>query len=320
MGIFDKTFGSLFGDAAPKIATGPTPYQQTPDFVKKAFEQLFSRGTTLSNNLDPALQSAYNMGVGGPQAMGFMKGAQGAFGQAGNFLNQVSPQVGMSNGFLNAASGNIAQGTNPITADMIGSQASALMSPYTSNVIDSLRAQYGDLLNSQLSANNSNSTLAGAFGSNRAALENGQTRLASDRAFGENAGGLLNNAYQTAATQALSNLQSERDRFLSAAGLNLNQSTGALNGANAYTNAAQGATQLGGANLAGSSQNVSNFNNRINQLGAAGSIPQSQLGILQSLLQSFAPYSQGGANAQYQNPGLFNRVAGAAGSVLPFAL
>lgn len=299
---------SIFGGGAPNFANGPTNYQQLPKYMQDALTQLISRGTSLSNTLDPATQQAYNMGTSGPPAMGFMKGAQNAYGQASNFQNQISPQIGMANGYLNAANNNISQGTNPITAQMIGNQAEQLMSPYTQNVINSLQNTLMDQRNQMQSQNNSNSTLAGAFGSNRAALNGGQIDLAAQRALAEQSGTLLNNAYQTAATNAQQNLQNERSNFLAGAGLNINQAAGALGGANSYANAANSATNLGNANLYGNQQNNANYNNRINQLTTAGKIPQNQLGILQSAIGGYQPFSQGGSSQAYQPQGLLQQL------------
>lgn len=311
--------GGLFG-TKPKNITAPSQYEQAPDFVQEALQNLFSQGQQVAGTTSPFApppinqytQAALNQIGSGPPAMGFMKGAQNAFGQASNFLNGINPQIGMSNGFLNAASGNIAQGTNPITAQMIGGQATDLMNPFTSNVIDILKGYSNDNLADQLSQNNSNSTLAGAFGSNRAALEGGQIRLANNRAFNESAGGLLNNAYQTASQQALENLTNERNRFLQGANINLGQSQGALGGANAFANAAGAATDLGRGNLQGSAQNVANYNNQISQLSGGGDylsnyqmqqnqVPLQQLKLLQSLLSTYGPLSGAGQSTAY-NP------------------
>ncbi len=322
-----KIFNSIFGGGKPDITTGPTQYSQTPQFIQDALQNLLQQGSNVAGQTSPFAppptnaftQNALNMVNAGAPAAGFMQGASSAFGQSSNLLNNVPGQVGLSNGYLNAASGNIAQGTNPITAQQIGDQATQLMSPYTSNVIDSLKAAFGDNLNSSLSANNSNSTLAGAFGSDRAALENGQTRLANDRAFGEQSGSLLNNAYQTAATNAQQNLQNERSNFLTAAGLNIGQSSNALGGANAYTSAANSANNLGQANLQGSAQNISNYNNAINQNTNAGNylnnyakqqnqVPLQQLQLLQSLISSFSPFAGAGASQSYQPQGLLQQL------------
>ncbi len=296
---------SIFGGGKPKVATAPSPYEQAPEFVQKAYEQFFNRGTDLSNQTAPFapinnqyMQQAANIAAGGAPPMGFMQLAKSSFDNAGRFLQD--------------ASGNIRQGTNPITTAMIGQDTTDLLNPYTANVIDKLRGIYSDRLNEDLSNIASNSTLAGAFGSNRAALAEGQARLASNRAFGETSGNLMNTAFENASTRALQNLMENRNRFLQGAGLNINQ--------------AQASTDIGRGGLQGNQQNIANWQAKVQGLNQAGDyfgnqqrqqqeLPLRQLELLRNILGTFN-VSGAGQSFGAENKGLLNNIFGSGGNGL----
>jgi len=278
--------GLIGGAKKPTIIS---PMQQTPQYVQDAYADFFDRGINLSNQTapfapinNPFYQEAANWGARGPEGFGFLKQAKSSFDNAGNFLQD--------------ASRNVAAGTNPITSGMLNTQTNELMNPFTSNVIDKLRAQFDDRLGTDLSNVASNSTLAGAFGSNRAALEGGQARLANNRAFGETSGTLMNSAYQSAAERALKNLMEERNRFLTGAGINVNQ--------------ANTSTDIGRAALLGNERNQQNNMDNVNRLKAVGDyyasqqqqqqqIPLKQLDLLKEIL---AAYPMANNSIQYQKP------------------
>lgn len=197
-----------------------------PDWLSSYGQQAVERANQLSQNPyvayggqtvaapDAAQQQAYNQ-IGGLQGFG-----------AGSFGSAINPLQGLADQTSPITTGGVQGGTNalqqgfmdqvygpsqgllapfssqgPATAAGVGANAQALMSPYTSSVIDPANQLMRQQLQQNLGTIGANANQAGAFGGSRQGVMEGvaqsQAALGSEKYLGD----LLNSQWGNALTQ-----------------------------------------------------------------------------------------------------------------------
>jgi hypothetical protein len=212
------------------------PGQQVAD-PTAATNQAYQQVQNLQGGIDPAFSAAANQWSGVlPQLQGLTPGAQNqATNQLyGNYAgNVMAPSAGLLGGYLGG----------PATAQQIGQNTQALMSPYTQNVIDPTN----QLMQQQLSQNLQNigagANQAGAFGGTRQGVQEGVAQSQAALGSEQYLGNLLNNQWNTALTPATQTaLQAGSQGYGAATNL-----AGMLQ--QGYGNAATQAQNMGASNL-----------------------------------------------------------------------
>lgn len=287
-----------------------------PQWASQAFQNLYNQAQGVSQNtanyapipFNNVQQGALNNITNGPPALGFTKAAQAAFGGAQDMANQVPGQINQANNYLGQANSNIAQGTQMNSPGAINNSINSFMNPYIQDAItpavNNINME-GNYLGSQIAGQAAN---LGAFGGTRQAVAEGLNNYNTQQEVGNEAGTLLNQGYNTASQEGLSNLQNERQNFLTGAGLNVSQANGALSGANAYSTGANALTNLGNSNLQGWNDNINNYYTQQNQGLNAGNIlqqpalqtqqiPFNQLQTLMTSLGALPQTSQASGNS-----------------------
>jgi hypothetical protein len=165
----------------------------TPDATTQAYQQIANMqgGTTAAN------QAAAN------QWQGVLPNLQsetpGQFNTAtnqlyGNYQQQVmQPAQGLLGGYLQGG---------PATAQQIGQNTQALMSPYTQSVIDPTNQLMQQQLHQNLQTIGAGANQAGAFGGSRQGVQEGVAQSQAALGSEQYLGNLLNSQWNTALTPA----------------------------------------------------------------------------------------------------------------------
>jgi hypothetical protein len=266
---------SLFGKKA-QPSVQQTGYNALPDFAQNAFKDLVTRSQTASqaapNTYQQGALDYLGQGARLP-AFNFGQQANQAFGNASNYINNAT-------GYLQDASQNVNRGVNPITGQEINTNIGYFMNPFENQVVQSTMNDINRQGASAYSDINALASDAGAFGGTRQAARESDLTRDLMRQVANSAGQLRYSGFQNASNQALQKLTDERNRFLTGAGINLNQAGTAINQGNAATN-------LGG-NLMNARMDAESIRNQqaANQMGA-GNFQQDQLKFLGDILSRF---------------------------------
>jgi len=317
-----KLFGTLFGKKATAVPTS----QQTqssmqgigamPNYAQSSFQDLVQRAGGISGQTAPFAPVPFV-----PRQLKAMEYlGRDPTQQTFDLDRRGSDAFTQSLGYLGDASGNIARGTNPITGQEIQTGINQFMNPYTDQVVNTTLAdimRQGQGLGSDISAQASN---AGAYGGTRQALAESELARNLLGESGRAAGGLRSQGFEFSAGNALQNLMNERNRFLTGAGLNIDQSGQAIGAGNAmmgaYGNLAdvqrqQALDKLGIGNMVQQQQQQQQ------------QIPLAQTSYLQSILQGLptaqTQMGQNTGSTLRENPGILSQI-GKAGKTIGGAL
>jgi hypothetical protein len=282
------------------LSTQPyTPYSgqivagQTPD-TSQAYQQIEG----MQGYGAPAFQQAANQWSG---VLGDLQSLTP--GQTNQQTNQLYGNY--QQGVLNPAAQQYQQATNtsqgllggylqggPLTAQQVGAGAQALMSPYTSSVIDPTNQLMQQQLHQNLQQIGAAANQAGAFGGSRQGVQEGVAQSQAALGSEQYLGNLLNNQWNTALPQAEAIGALGSQQGYGAAGQLASQgygTAGALSqlGASGYGTAAQQGLNMAGTNLQtgmNAAQQIpglatqwqANDLGQTNALSAAGSAQQQQ--------------------------------------------
>jgi hypothetical protein len=273
------------------LATGQNlaqqPYQPytgqivagTPDPTQQAYQQVsnLQGGTTAAN------QAAANQWAGVlPQLQAQTPGATNDLTNQmyGNYQqNVMQPAQGLLGGYLGG----------PATAQQIGQNTQALMSPYTQSVIDPTNQLMQQQLHQNLQNIGAGANQAGAFGGSRQGVQEGVAQSQAALGSEQYLGNLLNNQWNTALTPATQTALQAGQQGYGAAG----------------TLAGMG--QAGYGNAAGMAQNMANTNlglgtSAAQQIPALAGAQQTQglqaSGALQAVGNAQQQQQQNEINAQ----------------------
>lgn len=308
--------GQLFGQKGKPFEGG---LNALPGFAADAYQNLIqnAQGTAGTTTpfapvpFNPTQQSALNYASQGvtDTGGGYGKKATQAYQDASGALSTIP-------GYLQQAGQNVQQGVNPITGQEISTGISNFMNPYTQNVVNSAVGDINrnaDLQRSNISSLTNN---AGAYGGQRQALLESELGRNQMLDVGNVSGQLNAAGFQNAANNALSQLQNERQNFLTGANINLGQAGQANAQAGQYNNLGN---SLMGAKLDTKQiqqqqlQNQFNAGNIMNQYQqGVNQIPLAQQQYLASILQPLLSTQQGATAA---NPGFLQRYGTAANSI-----
>lgn len=270
MGFVGDVVGDLFG-SEPEV-TQQSGFGAAPGFAQQGIREITERGLQASRDpnlfapapLNEIQQSALNrLAAGGPQIRDdfrpqFMRRASTQFGRAGETFSQANPFIQRSQNFLTEALSNIGRGTQDITGAEFGSALQSFTNPFTQQVLDPALQDIREQTQGLFSDIGAQATGAGAFGGQRQALLESEAARAGAREAGRLSGQLRRQGFEDASRRALSTLESNRERALRGAGLNINQAGQSLAGASALTNLGQAQAGLGGqlVGARGSLQNI----------------------------------------------------------------
>jgi hypothetical protein len=237
----------------------------------------------------------------------------------------MQPAQGLLGGYLQGG---------PATAQQIGQNTQALMSPYTQSVIDPTNQLMQQQLHQNLQNIGAGANQAGAFGGSRQGVQEGVAQSQAALGSEQYLGNLLNNQWNTALTPATqAALQAGQQGYGAAgtlagmgqagyapaatqaqqmAGTNLNLGINAAQQIPSIANAQQTqglqATQaLGGVGTAQQAQQQQDINAQMGQFYQGQDWPVQNLDLLLSSL-SGVPYNTTGSNygygqtTQYSNP------------------
>lgn len=286
-----------------------TSTSELPDWAQPTAQELLTRGDTLSNQPAPT--------YGGQTVAGLNSTEQNAIGQSASASDQA--QTNQTNAAQYAqglqANPNGFQTGNAYTGNV---QASTAANPYTSISNNTQLTAAENAADQPLTQNYSQVTApttlaqfrnAGAFGGSAQTQATANNEYQLGNALGNTNAGIVNNAYNTAATAAtnVAAQQNQVNETNQSVGTQAGENQNTLN-QNAYntqqtntTNAINAAT---GATTAASS-------NAANALQAGNASQQNEQDVLNSLYQQW--YNQ--ANAPYQSLStLSSALSGALGS------
>lgn len=297
MGIFDSLFGS---GSKSNTSSG---VGSLPQWAQTGFQDVYSgiKGMD-SSTFAPAPFNATQ------QSALSQLSSRPAIGNF-NFGQQANQAFGNAANTFDTANSYTAQGVNPITGQEIGTNIGYFMNPYEDQVVNTalndLNRQYGDAYNQF----KSEATAAGGFGGTRQATIEGQRMADLARASGDVSGNLRNQGYQSAASNALNKLQTERSNFLTGAGV-ANQTGSALSNLgtglmNARTqvedirrqqgvDTLSAGNQMQGQQTAVQQQDLSKLQALLSALQA---LPSSSTGTERGATQGLFGLNSGGGNA-----------------------
>jgi hypothetical protein len=194
----------------------------------------------------------------------------------------------------------------PVTAGEVGDNATALMNPYTSAVVNPAVAQMRQGLQTNLEQIAKNANDAGAYGGTRQGVEEGVARAQESLGEGQLTGGLLSQGWNNAMTTGAGIANTNLAGGIQAAGL-LPQIASA-----GQTAAAQQAGLLQGAGIAEQQQQQSEIDAQNNQWYAQQNWPVQNLDLLLSAI-SGVPYgttTTGNQQSQYTSNTAGNIIGG----------
>jgi len=233
--------GNLFG-SKPKASTSQSGYGALPTWAQDMAQAGGQTATNIANTTTPFQAVPYSqqqlgainqLQAGVPQYSGsgfkFGQQANTAYGNANNMYGQASNYLAGAMPYIQQSAGYTAQGVNPLTGQEIQSSINDFMNPYTDSVINNSIRDISTYGNGLFSDARSLVSDAGGSGSNRANLLAGDIALKQMQAVGDTSSSLRNTGYQSAVSNALNRLQTERSNYLAGAGLSMNQATGMQN-------------------------------------------------------------------------------------------
>lgn len=294
------------GGGGGSSAPAPAPTQQTvtqtsiPEYAQPYVETLLGKGQALTDiSQNPYQQYA------GQRVAGFTPMQEQAFQGIGSM--QVAPQIGAGTGMAGMAGlGGLAAGQNYATAATSPGTVGAYMSPYVQDVLqpqlEEMRRQYG------INAQNlqGQATAQGAFGGNRAALQQAENL--------RNMGTAMNQAIGTGYQSAFDRAQ-QAQQFganLGLQGLNLAGQTAGTLGQLGQTGYGQQMGILGAQQQVGAQQQAlaqQNLANQYQDFLNQQNYPYKQLGFMSDLLRGM-PLTQQSEAVYRAPPSQVSQVAG----------
>lgn len=267
--LFKKVFG---GSEQKSTSTAPTGFQTLPQeaqdaFIKKFLSDALSTYDNGGNFTPTPLNSQITDALGvlgsgtrssdyGPNivragdlmntASGFLSGVNGAMGRSDSFLDSARGFLGDASGYLRDASGNIGQGTAPITSAEFNSELERFRNPFVTDVIDAFAKDTKRNASGLFSDLSSGATMDNAFGSTRQAVAEAELGRNVADVIANKAAQERENSYTFSADRAQNSIENMRNRFLQAAGLNINQAGTAVNQAGTAVSGANSAQNAGG--------------------------------------------------------------------------
>jgi hypothetical protein len=252
----------------------------TPDATTQAYQQIqnLQGGTTAAN------QAAANQWAGVlPNLQSETPGATNDLTNSlyQNYQNAVmAPAQGLLGGYLQGG---------PLTAGQVGANTQALMSPYTSSVIDPTNQLMQQQLHQNLQTIGAGANQAGAFGGSRQGVQEGVAQSQAALGSEQYLGNLLNNQWNNSLGTGynIGSLGSQQGYNAASALANMGQA--------GYNAAATQGQQMAGTNL--------NLGiNAANQIPAIGAQQQQEAltatGALQGVGQAQQAQTQQDLNAQ----------------------
>ena len=229
-------------------------------------------------------------------------------------MQQIMDTLGGSYNQSAGLLGNYLNNAGPATAEQVGANATALMSPYTNQVIDPARELGRQSLAQNLQQLGASSNQAGAFGGSRQGVMEGvaqaQSALLSEKYLGD----MLNQSWNSALTPAYNLASQQSQQGMAAADLLSRQ--GAANAnlmADRQYSGGQSLNQLL-ANGFGNSQKLGTdimTQNLTGGINAMQQLPQSLAGLQSSLFGQTNALQQAGALQQQYQQNLINSAQGA---------
>jgi hypothetical protein len=252
----------------------------TPDATTQAYQQIANMqgGTTAAN------QAAANQWAGVlPNLQSETPGQTNDLTNQlyGNYQQQVmNPAQGLLGGYLQGG---------PLTAGQVGANTQALMSPYTSSVIDPTNQLMQQQLHQNLQTIGAGANQANAFGGSRQGVQEGVAQSQAALGSEQYLGNLLNNQWNTSLGTGYN-----------IGALGSNQGYNAANALATMGQSGYGTAAQQGANMAGTNLNLGL--NAAQQIPALGSQQQTEAlqatGALQGVGQAQQAQQQQDLNAQ----------------------
>lgn len=216
---------------APSVERQPTAFETIPEQGREAILRFAEQGEALSQ--DPSLFQPIDFTQGQQQAIQGLENLpggkqllpqfapQGQFRPDFKFGQRASSAFGGVEPLIGQAGQRIDQGTRAIGAEEIGVGISAFRDPFEEQVVQSTFADIRDEQARQASDIAGQASSRGAFGGTRQALLESELGRSTQRELGFAGGRLRSQGQQLASQLALQNLQSERQRFLQGAGIDV---------------------------------------------------------------------------------------------------
>jgi hypothetical protein len=281
-------YGNMLGSVTPETTQG----------LNSGANSLYAN--TRANVVDPTQQAL-------SQSYGNAQGVMGqAYGNAQDLLgNSYNSASQLLNPYMNG--GGIQQ---------IGAGASALMSPYISNVLNPTMALGQQSLSQGLEQVGANANQAGAFGGSRQGVMEGVAQSQSALQQAQLAGNLLNSGWNSALTPALAAEQQGYGAASTLAGYGQTNATNLATAGGNIASALAGYGQQNANTLAGQYSNIGNAAQAASQsmantnqaagLTAAGAMPGALTAAQNQYLQQTNALNAAGQQQQQQQQNILN--------------
>lgn len=278
----------LFSKSRPVTSTQTTTL---PQWLTDASKANINSANNLPGYSPFTGESVANLTPAQLQALGL------TMGNAGRYGSTIDGAIGGANNAMGFQAPNV-------TAAGVGGDASALMNPYTSNVIDANNSELERQRQKEMLTNDATAQRFKAFGTDNHALMDTETNRNFDATRANTTAGLLSSGWQDALQKALAIGQGNQGAAISGAGINLQGANTAGNlaqtGAGINTGDVQGLLTAGGVQQGNQQQrDTFNYGEHMNQYN-------SLLQQLQARIQatSSAPHdtTQTTQSQQYYSP------------------